>query len=544
MRSLKLGGLAVLASILGFGGSVVAAEKNAPPSTEVDRLLQAEVFDASPDAKLAPPTNDEIFLRRVYLDVVGDPPTPAEVTAFVIDPSPDKRAVVIDRLLADPRYGLHWGRYWRDVILYRRAGEQGLLAAAALESYLTERFNANAPWDEIVRAFVTAKGPALELGNAGLFMAQMAEPTDVASETSRIFLGIQIQCAQCHDHPTDRWKREQFHEFAAFFPRAALRRSPSADGRAGIELASFDDGPEARRPGSFGQGAREHFMPDLKDPASRGTLMTPALFATGDRLQTGATDDERRGALAEWMTSPNNPWPARAFVNRLWAELVGEGFCEPIDDLGPDRSSSAPQTFDYLADRFAASGYDVKQLVRTIAGTDAYQRESRRRRRLDEPPFTANVAYRLRSDQLYDALVAVTGFDPDAAQRTTAPPMNVPRPPQGARVQFAAVFGYDPSLRRDDVGSSIPQALALMNSPNTARATAVVRDARLPTAQIAALGDEQAVLEVYLRVLAREPNEAETAVARDYLQSASSRPEAIEDLFWSLLNGKEFAYRR
>src|SRR6185503_10956197 len=138
-------------------------------------------------------------------------------------------------------------------------------------------------------------------------------------------LGIQIQCAQCHDHPTDRWKRQQFHEFTAFFPRVAVRRQPAKDGKPGLELASFDDGPESRRPGMFGSGAREHFMPDLKDPSARGTLMTPTFFATGDALETGATDDERRGSLADWMTSEQNPWLATALVNRLWAELVGEG---------------------------------------------------------------------------------------------------------------------------------------------------------------------------------------------------------------------------
>jgi hypothetical protein len=309
-------------------------------------------------------------------------------------------------------------------------------------------------------------------------------------------------------------------------------------------LASFDEGPEPRRPGQFGSGAREHFMPDLKDPSARGTLMTPVFFATGDALETGATDDKRRGSLADWITAEKNPWLARALVNRLWSELVGEGFYEPIDDIGPDRKPSAPQTLDYLTAHFTDSKYDVKDLLRTIMNTAAYQRESRPRREIDQPPFTANVAYRLRSDQLYNLLVGVMGYDPDEAMRAPAPTTDIPRQPQGARVQFATVFGYDPSLRRDEVTSSIPQALNMMNSSYTARVTMSGRDMGPILSQIASRSDEQAVLEVYLRCLVREPNAAEVAVATEHLKSAAYRHEAIEDLFWSLLNSKEFAYRR
>jgi hypothetical protein len=512
-------------------------------ATEIDRLLTEDIFGRDPSCQLAPRANDEIFLRRIYLDLVGEQPSPNEVCAFVLDPSPDKRQKAIERLLADPRYGVNWSHYWRDVVMYRRANDQIAFFGNSMESYLVQQFNANTPWDQLARAFVEAKGDVQDNGQGGLYVAQLAEPVDVAAETSRIFLGIQIQCAQCHDHPTDRWKRQQFHEFAAFFPRVALTRARTKD-RPSLTLASFDSGPLARRPGQMGQGGQEHFMPDLKDPTSQGTMMEPVFFATGQRLTKGVTDDQRRHSLADWMTSRDNPWFAKAFVNRTWAELVGEGFYEPIDDLGPERQCSAPQTMDYLARQFVEQGHDVKWLLRTIMATDAYQRESRPRRNADQLPFTANVAQPLRADQVYDVLVGVMGFSPDTPMAREAPAQG-PRQPSGPRAQFNALFGYDPSTRRDDISRSIPQALMMMNS-NLVERTVDTRQASSPFAQLLARekDDEQVAVEVYLRCVAREPNDQELAVCLDHLRNTSNRNEAFEDIVWSLLNSKEFLSRR
>jgi hypothetical protein len=215
---------------------------------EVDRLLQEEVLGNLPVGQtLAAVTSDQAFLRRVYFDFVGEPPTPGEITAFCLDPSSDKRTKLLEQLLADKRFGRNWGRYWRDVILYRRSADQALIASQSLETFLIERFNGQPRWNEIARSFITAQGNVYDKGETGLFMAHLAEPVEVAAETSRIFLGIQIQCAQCHDHPTDRWKRQQFHEFVAFFPRASMRRQPTQPPT--FVLTSFDVGPQRRRPG-------------------------------------------------------------------------------------------------------------------------------------------------------------------------------------------------------------------------------------------------------------------------------------------------------
>jgi uncharacterized protein DUF1549/uncharacterized protein DUF1553 len=399
-------------------GLAAVPQANAKPGAEqsarqIDRLLADEVFKS--DTKLAPRVDDATFLRRVWLDIVGDIPTPEHVTAFLLDPAPDKRERVVRELLDDPQYGQNWARYWRDVILLRRLEDRAAIVSNALVVSLTEKFNQNESWDKIAAEFITATGDAKENGAIAIQLAQDGRTEETAAEMSRIFLGIQIQCCQCHDHPYDSWKREQFHEFAAFFPRIAVRPVLSPTRRT-LEVVADDRPERPQRRNADAEGRRgqpEHFMPDLENPAARGTRMQPKFFLTSAELPFGTTDAQRRGAAARWMTE--NPWFATAFVNRLWSELVGEGFYEPIDDIGPERKASAPKAVELLRSRFAESGYDVKWLFRAICSTEAYQRESRPRRESDGTPFVANIAQPLRSDQLYNALL--TAAEDDAGLR-------------------------------------------------------------------------------------------------------------------------------
>jgi len=352
-----------------------------PLAAEIDRLLAEETFDG--ETSLAELTDDVTFLRRVTLDLIGELPSPESITAFALDRSPEKRSRAIHSLLENPLFGQNWGRYWRDVVMYRRNDERALVASTSLVTYLTEQFNEGTPWDKVARELITAKGNLFQDGSTGLIAAQWGEIPDTAAEVSRILMGIQIQCAQCHDHPTDRWNREQFHTFAAFFPRIAVRRIRGTDGmRRGFELVSKER--ERRRPGQGNakkkkkppgeRAGPEHYMPNLSDPTARGTLMEPKFFVTGQTLEAGTSDDERRDRLARWLTSRNNPWFAKAFINRIWAELVGEGFYEPVDDLGPDRECSAPETLDLLVQQFVAHAYDVKWLYATTQPRAAWLR--------------------------------------------------------------------------------------------------------------------------------------------------------------------------
>ena len=510
---------------------------------DVDRLLERETAVAA--AKPAG-VDDETFLRRVMLDLIGQPPTPEETTLFVLDTSPDKRALLVERLLADRRFGENWGRYWRDVIFYRRTEDRALIGSELAANYLAEQLNNNVAWDRVATALVTAEGEVMEDGATALFFAHRGEPEAVVAEATRIFNGIQISCAQCHDHPTDRWKRDEFHRMAAFFPRVALRPNPMK-GPLDLTVAASDFEPRfgPRMPAMRVRGTLEHYMPDLKDPQARGTLMQPVFFVTGESVPVGTKDELRRTKFATELTRRENPWFARAMVNRVWAELVGEGFYEPVDDMGPDRQCAAPETLDRLATAFTDSNYDVKRLYRIVTQTAAYQRPSRSRRGPDDAPFTANVASRLRGDQIFNQLAGLLGI-------VEPPPGAGPGPGgngaaaalrRGPRFLFNQVFGYDPSNPREEEVGSVPQALVLMNSPLINAAISSRRGmlasllARIPK-------DDELTMELYLRTLGRQPNATELAACRDLVKEAGDRGEAYEDILWSLINSTEFLHRK
>ncbi len=523
------------------GAAAIAAEPEVQTkralaaAKQVDTLLAEEL----PATQSATPASDEVFLRRVYLDLVGHNPTPDEITAFALDPSSDKRMQVIDRLLDDPRFGENWGRYWRDVMMFHRTDDRGQIAAPALSEYLTDQLNKNTPWDEIARSFITATGDVRENGATGLIMAQYGNTADITSEVARIFLGIQLQCANCHDHKTDRWKRTQFHQLAAFFPRIAIRPVNTDDKRSfqviGLDRARPRAAMQANRP----VGSLEHYMPDLKHPDSQGTKMEPVFFLTGQRLPDGDTDAQRRATLAKWITAPSDEWFAKAFINRIWAELVGVGFYDPVDDIGPDRTCTAPKTLDYVTHEFIGTRYDVKQLYRIIAATEAYQRESRSHQTASESTFACNCPQRLRGDELFDALVAALGI-PDGV--FSGGRQALLRSPRG---QFDQVFGYDPSLPRDEISGTIPQALLLMNGPQINRAiNGNRRNSELGKLLASNSDNEAATVELYLRCLGREPSKEELQTCLDQVQSARNRTEAFEDIQWALINSTEFLHRK
>ncbi len=509
----------------------------------VDEQLSKEFFGAAEGAAhdVTARADDQTFLRRLSLDLTGHPPTPEEITVFGLDSSPEKRSAAAERLLKNPQFGENWARYWRDVILYRRSEDRAMLVGPTVVAMLSKAFNHDPHWDKIARKFITATGDVREEGATAIIMAQMGNTEDTTAEVSRIFLGIQIQCAQCHNHPTDRWKREQFHQLAAFFPRIAVRPVKQGEERS-FAVVSMDR--ERGKPNKVakGGGHLEHHMPDLNHPDEEGKLMRPVFFVTGQKLDVGTPDGERREKLAEWLTGKGNHWFAKAFVNRMWSELVGHGFYEPVDDLGPDRKGSAPHTLDYLAEQFATSHYDIKWLFRVITATEAYQRQSRSRYDSLEAPLAANCPQRLRGDQLYNSLIEVLGIDENAQ-----PPNrdNYRAILAGPRGRLNATFGYDPSGRRDEVAGSIPQALLLMNAPELNRAlTGQQPNSSLGKLLATVTDDKVVVEELYLRCLAREPKQTELQTCLDHLHTTGQRAEAFEDIMWSLINSTEFLNRK
>ncbi|GIX03414.1 MAG: hypothetical protein KatS3mg113_0420 [Planctomycetaceae bacterium] len=580
-------------------------------AAEVDRLIDHELQQAG--VQPAPLAADDDFLRRVYLDLIGHLPSPRDVTLFGLDPDSQKRDRVTTQLLRDPRHAEHWALYWRDVIFSHATSLRGRIAEGSFTAWMTEQLAENRRWDEIVRALITATGNVQEQGQTALFAAHDAQPAEVAAEVSRIFLGIQIQCANCHDHPSDVWKREQFHQLAAFFPRVSLRPILVDGQQRGFELVSlnvpsgrtrflqamenaFDvdrilsiydrnrdgrlSGDEVQRaPGPLGQlfrqwiqgydedkdgqlnrrelekippppmlagrGSPEYYMPDLNDPRSRGRIIEPQFFVDGTHLPVGSTDEQRRETLARTLTSPQNPWFARALVNRIWHELLGEGFYMPVDDLGPMRQPRMSEALETLCSGFIQSGYDLRWLYQTIVSTRAYQRQIRTATVSEQPvPFAAQLPVRLRAHALYNALLQVLGISEPNGPRLARTPAVRFRNLNSPRTQFINTFNYDPSTPHAEVTLTIPQSLLMMNGTNLQTAMRGTGGTMLAQLLNRFPEDTAMIHELFLLVYSREPTPQEAQVCLDYIRTTNMRTEAFEDLLWSLINSSEFLSRR
>jgi hypothetical protein len=527
-------------------------------SAGVDALLdKALVASKTPVATM---TTDEEFVRRVYLDVTGKLPTVDQMRAFLFSRDKAKRAKLIDNLLTTPAYADNWARYWRDVISFRAPNEQENQTKFPLfETWLARQFLENRPWDEIAADVITARGTPEDNGAASFTLAQSTQAVEMAGEVSRVFMGVQIQCAQCHDHPSDKWKRTQFHEFASFFAGLSQRRVNPMTNPALFEVREAPNAPR-------------YVMPDLKDP-SHSTPIEPKFFLSDEAPKlAGLTPEQRRAVAASYITGQDNPLFAKAFVNRVWGVLMGEGFYNPVDDIGETKEAHNPEVLEAIAAEWQKGGYDIHWLFRTILNTRAYQRESRSTNSAaGRTPFAANCPSRLRADQVYDALAQALDLPAETfnrankaqlekfreAQRDAFMKKVADQPKQvqeailnavarrgGPRNRFNKTFGYDPSVANDDVLGTIPQALFLMNSPQVNNGLKATPNSMLGEL-LRTTPDNRTVLNVlYLRVLAREPNAKEVRVCGNYLDNVGNRVEAFEDILWSLLNSTEFLSRR
>jgi hypothetical protein len=518
-----------------------------PPRTVTPAQLDALIDRAIAEAKapVANLTGDDEFLRRVSLDLTGRPPAPEEVVAFRRSKALGYRSRLIDEKLRSPEFARNQARYWRDVIQFRATNDNtAQIRYDALETWLAGQFAKNAPWDGIAAALIAGTGPNDANGNVNFTLAHANQPVELAGEVSRIFLGIQISCAQCHDHPDDAWKRRQFHEFAAFFAGTRSKRTSPEKERPEVHEVTAD-------------GPARYSMPDLDDP-KKSIPVGPKFFVDGGKttVSPALSAAERRALAAALVTGQDNPWFARAFVNRAWQQLLGEGFYAPVDDLGPARTPRAQKAMDELATQWQRGGYDVRWLYATIMNTKAYQRQSRSTySEAGRAAFAANIPGRLRADAIYDSLVSVLKLTPDdrtpgaPAPKPAAPAAEGARPapaPPIPRDQVHRAFGVDPSTPTDDILGSIPQALFFMNNPALQRAIRGDAGGVLGQLLAAQKDDRLATEALYLRVLGRRPSTDELGVFARYLTSVGKgkRREAYEDLLWALVNSTEFLCRR
>jgi len=434
-------------------------------------------------------------------------------------------------LLTSEPYAVNWGRYWRDVLTYHTPASGNYLRWQLFDSWMIEQVKKNRPWHEIVTALVTAEGVDDECAPVNYLTALYGNPVEIAATTSRVFLGVQIQCAQCHDAKAEPWKREQFHELVAFFGRARLVQHKDVAGR-GTPYAI-----EGRSDGQYQ-------MTDKKDP-SRLIPMTPR-FLTGESVSLDAKDADRRKALARLMTDPKNPYFAKAYVNRMWTSLLGWGFYPGLADLGGPVTPQFPEALDLLAKEWTAAGHDMRWLFRTIVLTQAYQRRLQPRPLPGSPAPPAVCPNRLRPEQVFDALVRALGFDENDKTIPAPAPSSAPAVSRhtGLRNMVYQAFKIDPSLPPEQVQGTIPQALLMMNSILVNTYIASQGKTFLADALKKNMRDDDIVTALYERTLSRKPKAEEMATCRRYVKKVGDRKEALEDIFWSLVNSTEFVTKR
>lgn len=525
-RSMLVAGLYLCVNVsMGLADEAVSALSRLT-SEQVDARIAASLKQ-----EFQPSVTDEEFLRRASLDLVGRQPTTTELQTFLDSPHPDKRGREIERLLASPEFGKTWADYWSDTIAFRTPPpELTFLNYEPFKGWLATQFNDNTGWDQVVQAILSATGKVKDNPPVTFVAYHEAQPQRLATETARIFMSLQVGCAQCHDHPFDDWKREQFHELAAYFARASVK-------------FPWNEGAETE---VKDKGKGEYTMPNVTDPTKKGTEMAPA-FLTGEKFDKGKSDVERRQELAALVASNKNPWFAKAFTNRVWARLMGRGFYEPVDDFGPAVTPVMADIHELLSSEFVATGFDVKQYFRVVMNTRAYQQRLPLQQSVQNEPFAAATTTKLRGDEVFASLVTAIEL-PNVTPPKMAPTKEIrfPPPPKSTRDLVAEAFGFDPSARAVDVSRTLQQAMLMMNNDQLQKQV----DARpgsgtMLAKLLAAESDNGRVVDqLFLAVLARKPSEKERTIALEHASSVTNRGEAFEDLLWSLINSAEFTTKR
>lgn len=525
------GDVAIMASYLGavdvFRVLIPRPTGSSPvaPSTGAGEQ-QANFIDSLVDAKLAKlniqPSalcSDEDFLRRAFLDIIGTLPKPDEVRKFLDDKQPNRRARLIDELLKRPEYADYLALKWSDLLRVERP-TLGHAGAHSYYRWMRDSFATNKPFDRFARELVAAEG-LLRDQPAGHLFKSVKQPGEQAATISQVLLGVRIECAKCHHHPFDRWSQTDYFGMEAFFTQVSFKPTPQ-----GEMLLAKDS------------GATNH-------PRTGATVFAHAL---AEPMPNKSPDGDRRKLLAEWMTSPKNPFFARNIVNRAWAHFLGRGLVEPVDDVRLTNPPTNPELLDALATKFVESGFDMQQLIRTITASRAYQRSAHPNstNERDEQNYSRALLKRLDAEVLFDAVCQATGV-----------PEKFSGVPEGSRAiqlwdsqvnhYFLKLFGRPVRATACEceraTEPSVSQVLHVLNSPElqlklSHESGTIARLVRRYPSDNSALVDE-----LYLTVLSRLPTADEKSASMKYLQDhESTRRPAAEDLTWSLLNSLEFVF--
>jgi hypothetical protein len=482
----------------------------------IDELVAARIKAAGHEPSV--PAGDEEFIRRVYLDLTGAIPRVAEVREFLANERHDKRARLIDTLLDSPAHATHLANTWRNIMLPGGLNLEQINNVVGVQNWLRQRFVENVRYDNLVSELLVASDGG-EAGPALYYTSLDLAPEKLAGSTARIFLGLQIECAQCHDHPFDHWKQKDFWGYAAFFARLRQPDMTNPNPRGRARLIDLDEG-------------------DVKLPNTEEIVLPkyPAGISP-DQKELGT----RREQLAIWMASRDNPFLSRAGVNRAWWHLFGRGLVEPVDDLGRQNQASHPELLDELTTYFVRTGFDLRELYRTLVNTDTYQRTSNWTAEPVPPPelYVHMPVKTLTAEQLYDSVNRVLhrrSQNMMAGINVSSPLLDRKRQTFIARVQSSGRNALD-------YQAGVLQALALLNGSDLAEATDPEKSPLLGSLQAPFFTDDDRLQTLFLATYSRLPTEPELSVCRLQLAkySESDRAKAFSDVLWALLNSAEFA---
>ncbi len=506
------------------GMQVLALPKNlqySPPQTNPANYIDQLVNNKLQKIRLLPSEicNDETFLRRVTIDVTGLLPTEQEYLEFLNDKDPQKRSKLIDRLLERKEFSEIWAMKWAELLLVKSNGQQVFYKSMYLyANWLTSQFANNVPINKTVQELLTSTGGSFTNPPASYYLTQR-ETLKLAENTAQVFMGIRTQCAQCHNHPFDRWTMDDYYSFAAFFGQLARKQ-----------------GEDYRDQIIYDRGAGE-----VANPVTKKT-MAPK-FLGGETPDTKGRD--RREVLGQWLASPDNPYFAPSVANRVWDHFFGIGIVQPVDDVRVSNPASNPELYQALGAQLIKYNYDFKQLVRDICNSQTYQRSTARNssNETDELNFAHSRVRRIKAESLLDCITQVT----ETKDKFRGLPLGaraVQIADGGTSTYFLDTFGRSPreTVCAGDAKTdpTLSQSLHLLNGPTLEgkiQQGAVVKkllaEKKTP---------EQVIETLYVRCLSRKPTADEVQKLKAVMAEEKNEQKALEDIFWAILNSREFVF--
>jgi hypothetical protein len=491
--------------------------------SQVLQLVDATLTDLwkTNNVQPAADADEEELLRRVYLDLAGRTPSVNEVRAYLQDQSPNRYEQLVDRLLNSPDHSSHLATVWRTFLIPEGVDLAAFGGIEAFDQWLTQRFASNDSYDEVVRSMLLAEGRLSRSGPLLFYSAVRLDPDQIASRTARVFLGMRLECAQCHDHPFEPWSQQDFWSYAAFFAQISRPQG---------ELESV----------STVMRVRDVNRGDVMLPDSE--TVVPPRFLDGSTVDAQDQTQVRRQQLANWLTSGNNPYFARATANRVWGQMFGKGIVDPIDDFGTQHTPKSPELLELLAGHFINNGFDLRELFRTVALSKAY-RLSSGADTVDASRtewFAQMNVKTLTAEQVYDCITVATMLDAPAGDN--AYDFNVARFGNSQRELFLQQF-KTPAGQSTQYLGGIPQALTLMNGSLIDGATGLSSSGLLKSLEAPFFTNQQRIEVLYFATLSRRPKPSEWQLLNSYIpQDASGQQlqESLADILWALLNSAEF----